>query len=455
MIVLLAYLAIVFFIAWHFSRKESLESYFLNKRSTGLWLMTFSTVATVVGAGATVAVVSEVYNSGISYGIALPIAMVAGMVILGIMGKKIKEIGDEYDAHTIVDFFGKRFGKNNEILAGILQLVLLVIWVATQSVAIASLASVLIGINFQIALLLTAIFTIAYTAIGGLKIDIISDFIQFWIIFIMFTILAVVSYSHIGGIGSLISQLPQGHTDIFAFGGVTWFVGAILLSGFLFLGNTTHWQRIFSAVNPETARKSFYLAVPFILFLSLIILFIGLVASVTLSDIDKETALFVLMQKLLSPVVTGMGFAAVLAVIMSSVDSLLIAGSTIIHRALFRNSKNQDNKKELLRARIITAMFGVLGFLLAFLIPDIVTLSLLTTYLALIFIPPIFAGIYSQKISSKAVFYSLLIPTAVLFLLFDIVGENTFVITTISGIGIILFYDKIFKKNEEIIIGKI
>ena len=90
LIILFIYLALMFGVAWYFSRKESLNAYFLNSKKTSLWFMTFSTVATIVGAGGVVAIVSEVYNSGISYGLALPISFVAGMIILGLMAKKIK-----------------------------------------------------------------------------------------------------------------------------------------------------------------------------------------------------------------------------------------------------------------------------------------------------------------------------------------------------------------------------
>src|SRR3989344_8522970 len=114
-IVLIIYLAVMFFVAWHFSRKESVEAYFVNQRKTNLWLMTFSNVATIVGAGATVAIVSEVYNSGISYGLALPISFVVGMILLAILATQIRAIGEKYDAYSIVDFFEKRFGRKNKI----------------------------------------------------------------------------------------------------------------------------------------------------------------------------------------------------------------------------------------------------------------------------------------------------------------------------------------------------
>jgi len=447
LIILIIYLALMFFIAWFFSRRESIESYFLNKRKTGLWLMTFSTVATVVGAGATVAIVSEVYNSGISYGLALPISFITGMLILGIVAKKIKAIGDEYGTHTIVDFFHKRFDVKNKILTGILQLFLLIIWIGVQAIAIASLASVLVGIDFQIALFLAAVITILYTAVGGLKIDIITDFIQFWIIFGTFIIMAIIGYNYVGGFSNLLSQLPQGHLNPFAFGGISWFIGVILLSGFLYLGNTVHWQRILSAKNQKIARKSFFLAIPFVVIFGLLILFLGLVASASLSGIKQETAIFSLMDNILPAVLVGLGFAAILAVIMSSIDSLLVGGSTIIYRALFRKSEF-DNRKQLFYARLITGLFGICGFFLAFMVPNIITLSLVVTYLALIFVPPIIAGIYSKKFSANASFYSILIPTIVLFSIFPIVKENTFIITTLLGVLIVVFYDKVFKRKD-------
>lgn len=435
------------FVAWFFSRKENLQEYFLNKRKTGLWLMTFSTVATIVGAGAVISVVSEVYNSGISYGMVLPISFVFGLVISGILAKKIKAFGDEHNAYTLVDFFYKRFDFKNKILAGLIQLFLLVIWIAVQATATASLASVLIEVDYKIALFLAAAVTILYTTMGGLKIDIITDFIQFWIILIMFIIMAIIGYNYIGGIPKLISQLPQGHLNPFAFGGVIWAIGGILLAGFLYLGNSQRWQLIFSAKNPEIARKSFFLAIPFTLLIGILTLFFGLIAAVSLSGINQDMAIFSLMYKILPPWLVGAGFAAILAVIMSSVDSLLVGGSTIIYRELFKKSEF-ESKKELFYARLITAVFGILGFFVAFIIPNIVTLTLFVTYLAIAFAPPIFAGLYSKKISANASFYSLLIPFLILVTLFPVIGKNIFVLSGAAGILIILFYDKIFRNKS-------
>jgi len=444
--ILVVYLAAMFFVAWYFSRKQSLEAYFVNKRKTSVWMMTFSTVATIVGAGSTVAIVAEVYNTGISFGIALPISLIIGMFILGMVAKKMKAIGDEYGAHTIVDFFEKRFDRKNRDLVGILQIFILVILVGVQAIAVSSLASVLTGIDYSAAILITAAITILYTSIGGLRIDIITDFIQFWIIILVFFGMSVVGYQQVGSLNELMSRLPSGHLDLFAFGGVTWFVGVLLVSGFLHLGNTIHWQRIFAAESDVIARKSFFWAIPITAILSAMVLFLGLVSSVLLPQIPKESALFNLMSLILSPLMVGMGFAAVLAVIMSTIDSMLIGGSTIIYKAVFKD-KILEDKKSVLYARLFTALFGIFGFTLAFLIPNIVTLFLFVSYLALVFVPAIYAGLYSQETSANASFYSILISAVVLFAIFPFSKETVFIISTIIGVLIIIFYDKIFKNR--------
>ena len=447
LIILLIYLAFMFLIAWYFSRRESLEAYFLNKKSTGTWVMTLSIVATVIGAGSTVAIVSEVYNTGISYGIALPCGLIFAALLMGILAKRIKKVGEEYNTYTLVDFFHKRFDSKNKKIMLIFQLSVLTLWIAVQAVAMASLASVLTDINFGTALLLVAGITILYTTIGGLKIDFITDFVQFWIILVVFLITAILGYQQVGGFSSLFSSIPKGHLNPFAFGGIIWFLGAIFLSGFYALGNSSVWQRIMATKNQKVARKSYFLAIPIILFLSLIIVFFGLVASVLLKDINQDFAIFSLMETILPPALVGVGFAAILAVIMSSVDSLLIGGSTIIYREIFKKDQF-ENKKEIFYARLLTAAFGIIGFSIAFLIPKIVTLSLITVYLAITLALPTIFALYSKKLSANASFCAILIAPIALFITFPILGPNSFIVPLILDLGILIFYDKIFKKRD-------
>ena len=64
------------------------------------------------------------------------------------------------------------------------------------------------------------------------------------------------------------------------------------------------------------------------------------------------------------------------------------------------------------------------------------------SYLALIFVPSIMAGLYGSRTSPQASFLSILIPTALLVALYPFLTKNTFLITTPLSVAIVLFYDR-------------
>ncbi len=352
-----------------------------------------------------------------------------------LIATSVKRFGDTHNATTIVDFFEKRFDGRTRDLAMVLQGLMLLVWIGTQAAAVAAMASVLTGISQSTALLVTGVVTILYVTLGGIKIDIISDFIQFWIIVLVFVLFGVYAYLDIGSVSALLASLPPSHLDVFAYGGPTMFFGIIVFTGFVYLGNTTHWQRIFSAENEETARTSFLYLLPLVGLFSLLILFLGLVGAARLSGIDQNQATFALMELLLPSWLLGLGYAALLAVIMSSIDSLLIGGSTILHERFFKGTGMS-------RARLLTVLVGLLGFGIVYFIPNIVTLSLLSLTVMLIFAPPILAGLFWERYSADAGFWSLLIPTILLAVLFPVIGKSTFLVTTPVGVALTALYDR-------------
>lgn len=442
LIIVGAYLIIMLGVAWYFSRNQSLDTYFVNGRQTKLWMMTLSNVAVIIGAGATIAIVTEVYRTGISYGLALPASLMFGLLLLGLFAKRIRMMGDKYNAYTVVDFYGSRFDRKNKILTGVMQLFLQCIWMGIQTVALAALIQVILGVNAMLSVIITIGITLIYTTMGGLKLDMISDFVEFWVLLITFTVTAIIGYLKIGSITSFLEALPQSHLDPFAFGGVSWFVGALLLSGFIFIGNSLYWQRIFAAESPQIARRSFFLAIPIVAFLSVLVIFFGLLSASLLPGISADTALFTLLQELLGPVFASFGIAAMLVMLMSSIDSNVVAGSAVLYREFYDKSIHRVS-----RARFLTAVFGTVGGLIALLIPDIITLSLLVTYLALILVPSALAGLYSKRISANASFSSLLIPAIVLLVAFPFLEKNTFLITTPLSVAILFLYDPLMKNR--------
>lgn len=450
--VILTYFIIIFFIARYFSKKQSLQDYFLNNKSSGLWLLIFSNVATMIGAWAVITTMTATYDFGISFGITIMFSFLCWAIILWLLSKKIVRFWNTYGIYSIVDFFEKRFDQKNQMLVLIMQLIILLIWTTVQIVAITYLINALTGINYYVAIWISASITILYTAIGWLKIDIITDFIQFWIIIAIFAIMTSIWYQEIWWVQNLINILPIEKLNVLNYWGIWFFLWTIIFWGLIYIPNTSHRQRILSAKTEKIAKNSFLRSIPFLLLIMAMVIFLWLLASVILWWINSNAVIFELINKLLANKrLIWLWFAAILAIMMSSLDSILIAVSTITYK-WFATIKKNIEKKWTSRARILTWWLWLVSILIAIAIPDIVSLSLFCSYLTLILVPSVIAGFYFPKVSSNASFYSILIPTILLCGLYFSIGGNSFIISTAAAFLIILFYDKIFKKQKKFFI---
>lgn len=170
-----------------------------------------------MGAGAAVTAVAEVYDTGISFGLSGTASMVLGAILMAIFAPKIFAFGKKFGIYSIVDFFEKRFGKRAQILALILQLILLIVWTSVQIAAIGYLVNVITGLSYFSSLFIAMGFTTLYSTVGGLKIDIITDFLQFWVILIVFILMGIFGYMEIGSLSNLLTHLQASHFDVFAF----------------------------------------------------------------------------------------------------------------------------------------------------------------------------------------------------------------------------------------------
>ena len=131
-----------------------------------------------------------------------------------------------------------------------------------------------------------------------------------------------------------------------------------------------------------------------------ILFFIALYARYYFPGIDSEQALPMTITKLNHPVVGGIVIAALMCAVMSSADSILNSSTAIIVKDIFEyyfNRKDTD-RKNLRYARIFSVVIGILGILLALVLPDIIDLLLLTyTLWAPGILLPVIIGVLSKQ----------------------------------------------------------
>ncbi len=419
------YLIILFSIVLYFCRNQNLESYFVNKRSTSLWFMVFSNVATLVGAGAVVPSIGETYKGFTVLAWANVTTFILAVMLLGYMAPKIRQLGNKYNISTIVDYFQVRFDKKNRVIMGIFQLMLLIVWIGLQAMAVTILLSQILNITYFEALFIVMAVCLLYSMVGGIKADIILDFVQFWVMLLVYLTMAVIAYLNTDVV-QMIKDTPREVLDPSSYKGAAWFVIASLMLVLSYVSSAPHWQKIMSAQSSSVARKSFFYAAPIVLILMAIIMFLGIYAYNTLSGLDNsDKAVFVLMEKTLPHWAVGLGFAAIIATVTSSLDSMFVAGSTIIYKEFI-----SDKNGSIIKARLITLAFGSFGVLITLIFPQMFDLGVFLLALAVLPVTAILLGITTKSFGPNASFYPILISIVTLLALYPFVGSKTFLITT-------------------------
>lgn len=423
---IIIYFAILLAIGLKTSRAKTTFAYWLNNRSSGLWLLTFSHVTSIVFAGSVVGVVTAVYGSGISFAISAGVASVLGMLILAAAARKVYSVPEQY-RYTLADIFEWRYGLVvRSVIKGLLVIILFIM-TAVNIIAIAQVGSITFGFSYNIFLLLSLAVVILYTAFGGIQADIFTDFIQFWVMMILLVVMLV--FGAAKGNFSSVAQLPKSYFNPFAFGGVGFFLGTILLGGFVSLMNSATWQRTFTAKTKDIGVKSLVLSVPFMILISVIIAILGLFAAATLGSINPDYAFYTLIQKLLPPWLIGLGVVGVASISLDSIDSLLIGCSTIISR--WRQKSNATVKS----ARLTTLALGAVATAIAFLFPSILYLSMFGSFLMLAIMPAFLFGLYSKKATGKQAMLSIISSITVLIICCFFMYKVAFIPAVLVGIA--------------------
>lgn len=420
-----AYIVVVFFIATVFSIGQGLEGFLVNKRSTNLFFLVVSIVSTNIGAGFFLSVAAEAYVTGISFGISMIMVSTATALTFAAISNRGKKLADEGNIHTIPELLKTRYKSHlTGLVAAIITIVGYLFVTALQFVGIGAVVSVISGLDLRAILLVSGVFTVAYTAIGGIRSDIFADALSFIIMLVVLAIIVpIIGVSDHADL----SSLPSSKLDLFAFGGVSFFVLSILLaavSAFIFM---ELWQRIFAAESAKTARRAFLISALIQPLFIGIGIFLGLSASLLYKDLDKSQAIFKLMVDFLPPGLLGLGLVAVLAILMTTVNSLVVVGgSTLFTDIIKPRLGNASERSQLVWVRFLTVIFGSCALGMAFVFPDLVKLLLMGAFVMMPICPAIIWSIFSQRLSSCAAVTSMVAGVAVTFTFLPYLPKTAF-----------------------------
>jgi SSS family solute:Na+ symporter len=160
------------------------------------------------------------------------------------------------------------------------------------------------------------------------------------------------------------------------------------------------YSRLFCAKGEKTAQRSAFLSAFLFIPLTFAIIFIGMAARVLYPEIPAEGAFPQVITSVLSPGLSGLILAALIAALMSSADTCLLTQSVILTEDIVKRVHPAlDERKTVLVTRLSLIGLGLVALGLALALKGVIS-SLLFAYTIFTcgLVAPVIAGFYKEKL---------------------------------------------------------
>ncbi|WP_373562394.1 sodium:solute symporter family protein [Halobacillus litoralis] len=386
--------AIIFYIGVITAGKksDSAKDMMVAGRSMPLWVAMFTMTATWVGGGYIAGTAETTFASGIVWAQA-PWGYGLSLIIGGVFyARKMRR----HEFTTMLDPLEVRFGKK---VAGVLYLPALLgelFWSAAILVALGTTFGLILGLDFNTSIIISAIIAVAYTFVGGMWSVALTDVAQ--IIMILIGLFLVVPFAlfEAGGVGQAWGAYKDGmagfanllppldgwnHPDwgnyywnwwdyalLLIFGGIPWQV---------------YFQRVLSSKNEKTAMWLSIAAGILCIVLAVPAVMIGVAgfsadwASYGIEGPGSASEILAYVINYMSPYgIAIIALGAVAAAVMSSMDSSILSASSMaawnIYRPLIKPKATGKDIKGTIRLSII--IIGLAATIVALNIDSVYTL---------------------------------------------------------------------------------
>lgn len=364
LVAIVAYVLMQFAIGTWVSRRMSSETdYILAGRGLGVGLVTFSVFATYFGAEAIVASGGSVYEKGLPGALVDPIGYASAIVMVGLFfARALWSRG----LTTFADLFRQRYSEGVERLVVIVLLPGSVIWAAAQVRAFGQVLSANSEMSLAVTITLAAVLVGAYSVVGGLLADAVTDVVQGVAVVLGLLILGAVVAVHVGGVTGGLAQVETQHLKL-ADGG--WLETleqlAIPICGTIVAVELI--SRFLGAHTADIARIGTVLGGSIYFVVGLIPVFLGLVAPRIAGNVPDAEQIVPRLAEVYLPGVLYVAFVgAIISAILSAVHAALHApASQISHNIVVRLVPGISDHGRLWSVRMTVMALSVVAFVLA------------------------------------------------------------------------------------------
>lgn len=308
-----------------------------------------------------------------------------------VVAKRLRNYSSKIGAITIPEFFSRRFKDNTNILmcaSALLIIIFFIPYTASGFSTCGKLFSTLFGIDYHLAIIISAIVIVLYTALGGFLAASTTDFIQSIIMSVALVVVLGFGISVAGGWDAVmenaksishylsLTSTTDGKGGIVDFGGMS--IISTLAWGVGYFGMPHILLRFMAIEDPKKMKISRRVASVWVVIAMSVAIVIGIVGlgmskvEPTLVLKDSET-IIVAIADLLSEygvifaLLAGVILAGILASTMSTADSQLLAAASAISNDIMVGAfkLKVSEKAKMIAARATVIIIAVLGIFFA------------------------------------------------------------------------------------------
>lgn len=395
-IAIVLYLGLMIYVGISFSKNNTQTSdFYLGGRKLGPLVTAMSAEASDMSSWLLMGLPGVAYLSGIANAGWTAIGLALGTYINWlIVSKKIRRYSSKLDAITVPEFFSKRYGDDKHILTAVAAVVIVIFFIpytASGFSACGKLFNTLFGMNYMVAVVLSAAVIILYCVLGGFLAVSTTDLLQSITMTIALVVVVAFGTSVAGGFDVVINnakELPgylsmvQSHVAAdntsTPYGALT--IVSTLAWGLGYFGMPHILLRFMAVENENKLTLSRRIATIWVVISMAVAIFIGMVGysvsktgSIPLLEGSNSETIIVQLASLLSThgvlaaFAAGVIMAGIMAATMSTADSQLLAAASSISQNLLQDygKKKIDDKTSLKIARMTVIVISLISIFLA------------------------------------------------------------------------------------------
>lgn len=393
-IAIVAYLSMTIIIGVRFSKNNSnTDDFYLGGRKMGPIVIAMSAEASDMSSWLLMGLPGVAYLTGVCDAAWTAIGLGLGTWLNWFfVSKRLRRYSSNIGAITVPDFFAKRFHDNKNVITALAAIIIIIFFVpytASGFAACGKLFDTLFGIDYTVAMIISALVIITYTILGGFQAVCTTDLIQSVVMSIALITIVCFGVSSAGGFDAVAanaSSLP-GYLSLNAtYDAVN---NTSIPYGFLSIVSTLAWGlgyfgmphilvRFMAIEDEKKLVLSRRIASIWVIIAMAVAIFIGVVglamtkAGSMESLADSETVIVTIANILsqhgiLTALLAGIILAGILAATMSTADSQLLTAASGFSENLIKDffGIKITEKQNIILARVTVVCVSLVSIFLA------------------------------------------------------------------------------------------